>query len=140
MEQKKQVKKVGVSAGKVVAIGAGVIAAGAGAYYFLGQKGKANQKKAKVWMTKMEKEALTKIKKVKNITEPIYHNAVDTLAVNYAKQYKEYAPEIKAFAKQLKGKWKGAEKKAQPAIKNAKKVVKKTIKKVAKIVTKKQAK
>lgn len=49
---KKEVKKVapkkGMSVGKKLAIGAGVVAVGAGAYMLLGKNGKANQKKVKV--------------------------------------------------------------------------------------------
>ena len=112
--KEKQIKKSKMSAGKVVAIGAGVAAIGAGAYYFLGPNGKKNQQKAKVWMTKMEKEVAKKMVKIKNASEPIYHNAVDTLAKNYSKQYKEHAPEIKAFAEHLKSSWKNVEKKVKP--------------------------
>jgi DNA helicase TIP49 (TBP-interacting protein) len=117
---KKEVKKNKISAGKVIAIGAGVAAIGAGAYYFLGPNGKKNQKKAKVWMTKMEKEAEGKVKKIKNATLPMYHNTVDTLVETYSKQYKEHAPEIKAFAKHLKNNWKGIGKKAKTNIKKKK--------------------
>jgi len=127
MIQKKETKKGGMSVGKAVAIGAGVAAVGAGAYLFLGPDGKKNQKKVKVWMTKMEKEATGKMKKVKSATLPIYHNTVDALALSYSKQYKEHAPEIKAFAKHLKSSWKNVEKQAKPVIKKAKKNAEKTI-------------
>ena len=124
--KEKQIKKSKISTGKVVAIGAGVAALGAGAYYFLGPNGKKNQQKAKVWMTKMEKEVAKKMTTIKNASEPIYHNAVDTLAKNYAKQYKEHAPEIKAFAEHLKSSWKNIEKKTKSTIKKAKSSAKKT--------------
>lgn len=127
MTEKKVIKKSKISTGKVIAIGASVAALGAGAYYFLGPNGKKNQQKAKVWMTKMEKEVGGKMKKVKSATLPIYHKTVDTLAETYSKQYKEHAPEIKAFAKHLKSNWKGVEKKAKPVIKKAKKTIEKTI-------------
>ena len=58
--QKKQTKKNGVSAGKMVAIGAGLAAAGAGAYYMLGPNGKKHQKDAKKLINKVEKEIKTK--------------------------------------------------------------------------------
>ena len=127
MTNKKEVKKGKISVGKVVALGAGVAALGAGAYYFLGPNGKKNQKKVKVLMTKMEKEVGSKMKKVESATLPIYHKTVDTLAETYSKQYKEHAPEIKAFAKHLKGSWKDIEKKTKPTITKAKKTIKKTI-------------
>ncbi len=121
MAQKKVTKKIakksGISVGKVVAIGAGVAALGAGAYYFLGSNGKKNQKKAAVWMSSMKKEISQKMTTIKNATEPIYHKAVDAITVSYGKQYKEHAPEIKAFAKQLKSEWKGAQKQVKKAVK-----------------------
>ena len=49
-------KKNKVSAGKVAAIGAGMAAVSAGAYYLLGPDGKKHQKDAKGMMKKMEKE------------------------------------------------------------------------------------
>lgn len=49
-------KKNKASVGKMLAVGAGVAALGAGAYYLMGPDGKKNQKKAKAWITKMKKE------------------------------------------------------------------------------------
>lgn len=138
MTSKKQTKKSSISVGKVVAIGAGVAALGAGAYYFLGPNGKKNQKKAAVWMVKMRKEVEKKMITIKNISEPIYKSAVDALANTYSKQYKEYSGEIKSFAKQLKSEWTNVKSKTKPAVKQAKKSVKKTIKAVKKIATKKR--
>lgn len=124
-KQKKETKKKKVSTGKIVTIGAGVAAIGAGAYYFLGPNAKANQKKAKVWMEKMEKEVVNKMKTIEKVSEPIYHKTVDSLAENYSKQYKEYAPEIKIFAEHLKNGWKGFEKKTKPASRKPRKTPKK---------------
>ena len=104
-------KKGGMSAGKAVAIGAGVAAVGAGAYYFLGPKGKQHQKEAKVWIIEMEAEIEKKIKKAKEVTKPLYEKAIDTMAATYSKRYKEHASEISAFAKKLKGKWKSTQNK-----------------------------
>jgi len=129
---KKVVKKSKVSVAKIAAVGAGVVALGAGAYYFLGPNGKKNQQKAKVWMTKMEKEVEGKMKKIKSATEPIYHKTVDTLAETYSKQYKEHAPEIKAFAKHLKTSWKNVKMQAKPELKKVKKTIEKTIAKAKK--------
>ena|ERR1700733_8011150 len=110
---KKSTKKgSGMSAGKILAIGAGIAAASAGAYAFLGPNGKKNQKKAKVWMAKMEKEIAVKMKDVKNASMPIYHSAVDAIAESYSKEYKMHSAEIQAFAKKLKSQWTSAEKKA----------------------------
>lgn len=106
-------KKSGMSAGKAVAIGASVAAVGVGAYYFLGPKGKQHQKKAKVWMTEMETEIEKKLKKAKEVTKPLYQEAIDTIAAAYNKRYKEHAGEINAFAKKLKGEWKSTQNKTR---------------------------
>jgi gas vesicle protein len=132
MVQKKQTKKSGISTGKVIAIGAGVAALGAGAYYLLGPDGKKNQKKATDWMLKMKKEAEQKVKKVKKATEPVYHSVVDTLAANYSKQYKEHSGDIKAFATELKKNWNKTEKKVKPILNKTKKNIEKKIKLVKK--------
>ena len=102
-----------MSVGKTIAIGAGVAALGAGAYYFLGPNAKKNQAKAKIWMTKMEKEVVQKMRTIEDVSEPIYHQIVEGLAQNYSKQYQEHAPQIKAFAEHLKNARKGFEKKAK---------------------------
>jgi len=56
-----------MSTGKKVAIGAGitgaVAAVSAGAYYLLGPKGKAHQKKVKVLTAKIKKEVKRELKK-----------------------------------------------------------------------------
>ncbi len=98
-----------MSAGKKMAIGAGVAAlsaASAGAYYLFGPNAKKHQKKAKVLMEKMKKEVKSEIKKAKEVTVPIYHKAVDVVVDTYAKQYKLHEKDIKAFANKLKKEWK----------------------------------
>jgi hypothetical protein len=104
-------KKSGISGGKMLATGVGM-ALGAGAYYLLGPDSKKNQKKVSVVMSKIKNEVEKEIKKSKEISVPLYHKAVDVISENYAKQYAMHEPEIKAFAKKLKGEWKGAIKKA----------------------------
>lgn len=109
-------KKGGMSGGKILAAGAGVAALGAGAYYLLGPKAKAHQKKAATLMAKMKKEVSKEVNKAKEVTTPFYHQAVDMVSENYSKQYKDHEQEIKAFAKKMKGEWKGVEKKATKEI------------------------
>lgn len=92
--------------GKKVAIGLGVAAIGAGAYYLLGPDGKKNQKKIAAFASKIKKEAEQKIKEVKNATEPAYHKVIDTLSKKYGTDYKEHKNEISAIAKALKSSWK----------------------------------
>jgi gas vesicle protein len=110
-------KKNKISKGKMVAIGAGMAAISAGAYYLLGPDGKKNQKKVSALMNKMEKEAKIKVKKVKDITKPIYDKAIDGVADTYSKQYKMHEKEIKSVAKKLKGEYKAAAKTVKKSIK-----------------------
>lgn len=109
-------KKSGLSVGKVAAISTGVAMAGAGAYYFLGPKGKQHQKKVKTWMLEMEKGIEKKLKNAKSVSELFYHDTVDSIATTYSKQYKEYGDEITAFADKLKGEWKSIQHKIRPVI------------------------
>lgn len=115
--KKETTKTKKMSKGKMVAIGAGVAAISAGAYYLFGPDGKKNQKKVGVLMDKMEKEAKSKIKKAKDITKPIYDKAIDSVAETYSKQYKMHEKEIKSVAKKLKGEYKAAVKTAKKTIK-----------------------
>lgn len=133
MAAKKKVTKTkgGSSAIKNTAIGAGLAGLAAGAYYFLGPNGKKHQKKATAWMVKMEKEAKKQVSKIKDVSGPAYAKAVDALAATYSKQYKEHAPELKAFAKHLKTQWQATKSKAKPVTKKVKAAVKKAVKKVS---------
>ncbi|OGI46760.1 hypothetical protein A2121_00085 [Candidatus Nomurabacteria bacterium GWB1_40_6] len=110
-----------ISGTKKVAIGAGAVALAAGAYYLFGPKAKTHQKKAEILMAKMKKEVVSKIKKAKNVTMPVYHNVVDTISSNYAKQYKIHEGDAKAFAKKLKSEWKSADKIVKKTVKDLKK-------------------
>jgi len=101
-------KKTKFSTSTKAALGASVVAVGAGAYYFLGPKGKEHRGNAKVWMVEMEKDIEKKAGTIKKLSRPLYHEAVDALAKTYGKKYKAYTKEINAFAKNLKGEWKAS--------------------------------
>jgi gas vesicle protein len=94
-----------ISTSKKLGIGAGIAAIGAGAYYLLGPKGKEHQKKVSALLGKMNKEIKSEIKKVKEVSLPLYHKAVDKISETYAKQYKIHGKDIKTFAKKLKSEW-----------------------------------
>lgn len=83
--------KKGVVAGKVVAIGSGVAAVGAGLYYFLGPNGKDHQKKVKLLagkIAKAEKEIEKEWKNLKNKSGPVVKQARKT-ARKVVKGYKK---------------------------------------------------
>jgi hypothetical protein len=121
MEKNKSKNKVG----KAIAIGAGVVALGAGAYYYFGPKGKKHQKEAKIWITGMKTEIEKNVKKIENLTKPIYQKAVDAIAETYAKKYKEHAKEIKIFAENLKGEWRNIKQPVRFIVKKSKNIPKK---------------
>ena len=79
-ENKKDGKKGKLSKGKMAAIGAGVAALGAGAYYLLGPDGKKHQKKVKDFAVKTGKKVKKEIEKAKKFAKPIYDEAVDVVS------------------------------------------------------------
>ena len=119
-------KEKGMSGGKITATVAGMAAIGAGAYYLFGPNAKTHQKKAKILMAKIKNEVAREVKKVKEVTPPLYHKAVDTVSKNYAKQYKLHEKDIKFIANKLKKEWQ-----------DANKIVKKTAKKAVSTLKKK---
>lgn len=119
-------KKGGMSAGKVMAIGAGVAALAAASYYFFGPEGKKNQKKMKGWMIKMKGEIVEKMEGAKEVTEAAYHKIVDTVASKYLKGAS--AAEAKMYVDMLKKQWKGIAASFAQKKKTAKKAVKKAVK------------
>lgn len=123
MTKKNTEKKTG-GHGERMAIGAGLAALGAGAYYLLGPNAKEHQKKASSLMAKMKKEVGVEIKKAKNASAPMYHKAVDIISANYIKQYKDHEGEIKALTKKLKSELNDVEKLADKTAKKAAKNLK----------------
>ena len=113
-----------MSVGKKVAIGAGLAAVGAGAFYLLGPNAKVHQKKVSALAAKMKKEVTKEVKKAKAATMPLYHKAVDTVSKNYAKQYKLHEKDIKALASKMKAEWKGAGKVVKKTVRTLKKKAK----------------
>jgi hypothetical protein len=92
---------------QAVAVGAGVaaLAAAATAAYFLTGKNAKNRKKLATWASKMQKDVVTELKKVKKGSQAAYNQAVDTVVKNYKTAKKVSAPELAAMAKDLKAHW-----------------------------------
>lgn len=112
---KKDNNKKGMSAGKVMAIGAGVAALAAASYYFFGPEGQKHRKTAKGWMLKMKAEVIEKMENAKEMTQSAYDTIVDSVAKKYVKN-----PEVAMMVDMLKKQWKGIAKSSSPA-KSAKK-------------------
>lgn len=100
---------------KLVVAGASLAGLAATAYFFFGPKGKKNQKHAKAWAIKMKGEVVENLEKAQEITEPIYHEIINTVAKEYAQGKKASQPEITALAIDLKKHWKSISKLAVAA-------------------------
>ena len=103
---KKPAAKKATTAVKLAVLGATLAGAAAGAYFFLGPKGKKHQKDAKAWAIKMKADVIEKLEKAGAVSEPVYHSIVDAVAEKYNKAKKAGAPEITALAQDLKKHWK----------------------------------
>lgn len=113
MTKKVSNKKKGVSAGKIIGVGAGVAALGAAAYLLFGPNGKKNQKALKGWTVKMKGEIIEEFEKAKNITEPVYHEIVDKVQARYAKFQNVDKKELEEAVKEIKKNWKAITKEAK---------------------------
>ena len=121
MAQKKQIKKGGMSAGKMAAIGAGVAAVSAGAYYFMGPEGKAHQKKAEAWVKGMEQKIEKKAKPALKQAKSAITKTVKTVEKLTKKEKPMVMKADKKFIEALKK----IEKTAKKEISKTKKALKK---------------
>lgn len=114
----KATKAVGASAGKgktkggsvagEMAVGAGIIAAMAGAYFMYGAKDAAkNRKKVKGWVLKAKGEVVEKLEKVQHATQEQYEATVDTVLNKYQAVKNIDTEEVDSLRKDLKKHWKG---------------------------------
>jgi len=101
MTNKKATKKNAISTTKLVAVGVGVAALGAGAYYFLGPDGKKHQKKAMGLISKIKKETLKDIKKAKPIIREA-KKTIDLVKKETTRDVKHTKPIIKQANKTIK--------------------------------------
>jgi len=102
---KKTTTKGSSKAVKAVAIGAS-LAGLAAAYFFLGPKGKKHQKQAKAWAIKMKGDIVEKLEMAREVSEPVYHEIIDSVAAEYKKGMKAGQEEIGTLAEDLKKHWK----------------------------------
>jgi hypothetical protein len=109
-----KITKKGLSGGEVVGISATVAALGAAAYVLFGPEGKKNKKAIKGWAVKMKGEIIEKLEDAKEITEPVYHKIIDTVAAKYSKVKKVDAQDLELAVAEVKKHWKTMVKDAQP--------------------------
>lgn len=91
---------------KLVVIGAGLAGLAATAYFFLGPKGKKHRHNTRAWAIKMKGDIVEKLEKAKKISEPVYHEIIDSVAKQYANKMKTGREEVEELAKDLKKHWK----------------------------------
>jgi len=95
----------GSSAVKMVVLGASLAGLAAAAYFFFGPSGKKHQRHAKAWAIKMKGDVVEKLEMVSEISEPVYQEIIDSVAVEYEKGKKAGHEEIAALAQDLKKHW-----------------------------------
>jgi len=102
------------------------VAAGAAAYFFLGPKGAKHKKQAKAWAIKMKGDVVEKLEKVSEVSEPVYHEIINSVASEYEKGKRASQSEIAELAADLKKHWKtlshSAKSLKKDAVKTAKRV------------------
>jgi len=91
---------------KYTVVGVSLASLAAGAYFFFGPKGKKHQKHAKAWVIKMKGDIIEKLESAKEVTEPVYHAIIDTVALNYKKKIKNGKEDINEIVDDLKKQWK----------------------------------
>lgn len=94
------------TAAKFIFLGATLASIAATAYFFLGSDGKKNQKNAKAWAIKMKGDIIEKLEKAGEISEIVYSEIIDSVAVEYEKEKKAGHEEIVELAEDLKKHWK----------------------------------
>jgi len=110
---KKVVSKKGVSAKQVIGIGAGIAALTAAAYVLFGPEGKKNRKAIRSWSVKMKGEIIEKFENAKELTEPVYHQIIDSVQAKYAKLKNVDQAELAETIAQMKKHWNLMKKEAQ---------------------------
>ncbi|MFA5009431.1 MAG: hypothetical protein WC534_02515 [Candidatus Paceibacterota bacterium] len=92
--------------GTAVAVGVGIAVASAAAYLLFGDKGKKNRKALRGWAIKMRGEIIEKLEKIKEVTEPVYNQVVDTVSARYAKAKDIDKKELEELVADIRKHWK----------------------------------
>lgn len=87
-------------------IGIGIASVAASTYFLLGPKAKQHQRHLKAWAIKMKGDVIEKLETARDVTEPVYHRIVDSVASEYAKNVKASKEEVAELASDLKKHWK----------------------------------
>jgi gas vesicle protein len=110
--EKKTTNKKGLDAKTVIGIGAGVAALSAAAYVLFGPNGKKNRKIIRGWSVKMKGEIIEKFENAKELTEPVYHQIIDSVQAKYSKLKNVDQEELVSVVNEIKKHWKSIKKEA----------------------------
>ncbi len=99
------------TARKVATVGAGVAALAAAGYFFLGPKGKKNQKATRAWMIKMKGDVVEKLESVQDVSKDAYDTIVDSVGGAY-EAVADNKDEVRELATELKSHWKSISERA----------------------------
>lgn len=91
---------------KVALVGASLAGLAAGAYFFLGPKGKKHQRQAKSWAIKMKGEVVEKLENAQEVSQEVYHDIIDNVAAKYLEGKNVAEDEVTELATDLKKHWK----------------------------------
>jgi hypothetical protein len=91
---------------ELAVLGASLAGLAAAAYFFLGPKGPKNQKHTKAWAIKMKGDVVEKLEKAREVSEPIYHEIINSVAKEYEKNKKAGHAEIGDIVQDLHKHWK----------------------------------
>jgi len=116
-------KEAGLGVKTALEIGAGVAALSAAAYVMFGPDAKKNRKMIRGWAVKMKGEIIEKFENAKELTEPVYHQIIDSTQAKYAKLKNVDQEELAKVVAEIKKHWKSIKKDAEG--KKPKKAVKK---------------
>ena len=105
MENKKTNKKEGLSTGESIGIGATVAVLAAAGYLLFGPEGKKNRKTIKGWAVKMKGEIIERFEGAKELTEPVYHKIIDSVAAKYSKLKNIDKAELDEIVKDARKHW-----------------------------------
>ena len=126
---KKKITNSSSNSLKLAIISASLAGLAATTYFFLGPKGKKNQKHARAWAIRMKADVIEKLEMARDVSQSTYNEIIESVAAEYQKGKKASGNEINSLAKDLKKHWKtisrGAQIVKQDAKTNLKKIAKK---------------
>lgn len=99
-------------------------------YFLYGKNAPKHRRALTSWMLRAKADVMDKLEKAKDISEPMFHNIIDTSMEKYAKLKNINPADIALFGTEIKKQWRDIKKEITPKT-IAKKSIQKTPKKIA---------